>query len=219
MYDYNYQFGSSYYTPQVSYIGDTYDPNTRRNRRRTVSPPRAALFIERWAARPFYGRRDVVSDFQAKHAPGSGNSRLVRASSYPAGGIGPQEVEEVYASVRGRSMSRARSATRETSVFRGQSVARARSETRARSVSEARTIREGSSCCYVYDDYSPLSDAEWERILKTASKEERERSIFQMRMGLENPRDLPKKTMMQTTVGLGFYQNSLYGNFTWDPAR
>jgi len=233
MYDYNYQFASSYYRPQVNYIGETFDANTRRNRRKTVSPPRARTFVERWAAEPFYGRHETISEFQAKHAPGMAGSRLVRASSYPAGGIkdGGEQEEDGYQMLkfRGSSMSRARSATRETSVFaRGQSVvrcaSRARSETRARSVfqgqennDDSRSVRENS--CYHYDEFTPLSDAEWERLLKYASKEERERSIFQLRMGLENPRDLPKKSMMQTTVGLGFYQNSLYGNFTWDPAR
>lgn len=160
---------------------------------------------------------------------------MARASSIPAdiNSYTDHEFGGDNRSVRGRSVSRARSMVREQSVYRGASVAttRARSMTRARSASRAASVFEGDyedgrnargrSQSY-YDDagyyFDPLSDQEWERVLKSASKEEREKSIFQMRMSLENPRDLPKKKMMSTTVGHGIYQNSLYGTLTWDPA-
>jgi hypothetical protein len=237
MYDYNYQYGTSYYKPQVFYIGEAIDPTTRRTRRRTMSPPGARTFSERWAANPFYGRYEPISEYYYKPAPILSASRFARASSIPA------DLGDYY-SEPGRAYSRARSMTREASVARGQSIvtntresrarsmtraqsvartSRARSMTRARSVideefEDAGSYRGGS----VYGDYDnegyyydPLSDAEWERLLKVASKEERERSIFQMRMSLENPRELARKKMMQTTVGPGIYQSSLYGTETW----
>jgi hypothetical protein len=229
MYDYNYEYASSYYRPQVKYIGETVDAQTRRSRRATVSPPGARTFQERWAANPFYGRYEPISEYQF--------SRKGRASSVPDLNQVPAEYEAAAnyglssRNVRGRSMTRAASVAREQSVFQreqsvGRSVTRARSMTRARSVSRARSVfdednrsvRGGSVVSYYDDDgynYDPLSDQEWERILKNASRDERERSIFQLRMSLENPRELPKKKSMQTTVGHGFYQSSLYGTYTW----
>jgi len=226
MYDYNYEYGTSYYKPQVKYIGETMDPQTRRSRRTTVSPPGARTFQERWAADPFYGKYEPVSDYEF--------SRRGRATSVPDLNEVPEEYVAAASSSyrRGRSVTRARSVAREESVYRGESVARSvtrgRSVTRARSMSRARSVfdednrsvRGGSVVSYYDDDgvyFNPLSDEEWERILKNASREERERSIFQLRMSLENPRELPKKTMMQTTLRHGMYQNSLYGTFTWDP--
>jgi hypothetical protein len=236
MYDYNYEYGRSYYKPQVNYIGETIDSQTRRSRRRTMSPPRARTFSERWAANPFYGRYEPISEFTPRIY---GVNPLLRASSIPADFYSDVDYAPAPADYRGRSVSRfsrARSATREASTFRGESVARtvrARSTARARSMSRAQSVYEGDyddnrsatrgrsvsnydDCGYYFD---PLSDAEWNRVLKSCSKEEREKSIFQMRMSLENPRDLPRKQMMQTTVGPGMYQSSLYGTVTWASGR
>jgi len=78
MYTYNYEFGESYYRPQVRYVSSSrYSSGSSssassfnssasyiaaeksRNfsaRRRAISPPKAMSFIERWTAEPFYGR-------------------------------------------------------------------------------------------------------------------------------------------------------------------
>lgn len=69
MYDYNYEYGESYYRNQVQYMSSaslsslsssssSYTDSRRayQARRRALSPPRAKSFIERWAADPFYGR-------------------------------------------------------------------------------------------------------------------------------------------------------------------
>src|ERR1700679_4110245 len=72
MYSYNYEYGESYYRPQVRYISTSkYSSSSEYNsssttsveakreyvaRRKATSTPRALSYIERWAQEPFYGR-------------------------------------------------------------------------------------------------------------------------------------------------------------------
>jgi len=80
MYEYNYEYGESYYRNQVKYISTSRyasetnsEMDTRKAyllRRRAAPPPRAMSFIERWSDEPFYG-----VDY------GYGLSRSVRAES------------------------------------------------------------------------------------------------------------------------------------------
>jgi len=65
MYEYNYEYGESYYRNQVKYISTSRyssesnsEMDTRKaylQRRRAAPPPRAMSFIERWSDEPFYG--------------------------------------------------------------------------------------------------------------------------------------------------------------------
>jgi len=91
MYEYNYEYGESYYRNQVQYVStssvasDTASYIDSRRaylaRRAGAPPPRAKSFIERWAADPFYGRGFTSSSSAANARSSRSTSRAVSASS------------------------------------------------------------------------------------------------------------------------------------------
>jgi len=125
-YEYNYEYGESYYRPLVKYIStsrassysassSSCSVDSRRmrfeRRRRAASPPGALSFIERWSYEPFYGygigfrsrqslERTSTANFQSSLSSSTESaiaaSRAVRA----------QSVIDSSRSIRARSASR-----------------------------------------------------------------------------------------------------------------
>jgi len=79
---------------------------------------------------------------------------------------------------------------------------------RARSVSTTRPVDE-EEVQWEWD-----RDREFDELARLANREERERSVYSLRMSLDPD---PRKTHMTTTLSHGCYTNSLYGTETWDP--
>jgi len=96
MYSYNFEYGESYYRPQVRYMSTTkyktsseidYSSNfsqvdvrkAYQERRHAMAPPRAQSFIERWSAEPFYGRGFTARDYTSSS---SSSSRDVQSRRY-----------------------------------------------------------------------------------------------------------------------------------------
>jgi len=232
MYQYNYEVAESYYKPQVKYI------ETGGTARRRFGPPGAQTFMERWAADPFYGRTESLGELC--------NRGLIRASSLPrllnGGDYFVRDVRNAAEDIR-QSRSRCRSVSRERSVVAEESSrnirARSRSISRSRSPSPPglryassanlnderviRRSRERSLARWPQDIDSYIED-QWiknrdlDDLVQMARREERESSIFNMRQALDDPRTAALRKPMKTTVGLGFYANSLYGTEVWAPS-
>ncbi|ODM99574.1 hypothetical protein Ocin01_07105 [Orchesella cincta] len=209
MYDYNYQVAEAYYKPQVRYIGPASDNVSRRARRRTASPPGARTFLERWAADPFYGRtRDVSVEAESLLRAQNRASSMVRASSNPDLSQWA-EYDEIERQRNIRSTtSRARSVVSYEGDYAGDYndyVNLRRS--RARSVSTTRPV-DDLEVQWEWD-----RDGDFDELVRRAKRDEREKSVFSMRMAL----DIGKRVPMTTTLSHGCYTNSLYGTETWDP--
>jgi len=225
MYHYNHQVAESYYKPQMKYL-------QTGNARRNDGPPGAQTFMERWAADPFYGRTESIAQLA--------NRGLIRASSVPQlydeGNYFVKDVQNEAENIR-ESRSRCRSISRERTTRVEESVSRdVRARSRSRSPSRCpssyydsdptvqRRVRARSvSRCRSNEDFDMYVEEEWQRnreldqLIRMASREERESSVFNIRQSLEDPRALAKMVPMKTTVGLGFYANNLYGKHVWAP--
>jgi len=163
MYNYNYCFGESYYRPQVQYmstskvaseINSSYSSNVSassassydssssrsyRSRRRSVSPPRAMTFIERWTSQPFY-------DYGfSSHRSSSAARNVSSSSSLDIESSSLRRAESRERALSQSRTTRAQSIERESSELRStraQSIERASSELRStRASSELRSRR------------------------------------------------------------------------------
>jgi len=97
MYSYNFEYGESYYRPQVRYMSTTkykasseidYSSNyshvdvrkAYQERRHAMAPPRAQSFIERWSAEPFYGRGFSSSRYSSSRDYSAQSSRRMESA-------------------------------------------------------------------------------------------------------------------------------------------
>jgi len=132
MYDYNFEYGESYYQPQVRYLASISSTSTAvssetssssyrasarstsrtsRTLRARSTPPPAQSFIERWTSDPFYGRYGPAPSWR-RHLEASSSSasasRSVRASSEERSSLLEQESSSVQASRMVRASSESR---------------------------------------------------------------------------------------------------------------
>ncbi|CAL8125888.1 unnamed protein product [Orchesella dallaii] len=148
-YEYNYEYGESYYRPLVRYIStssaltqssssvSSVQVETKRQRSerrsRAASPPGALSFIERWTNEPFYGygigfRSKVASSSSAQSSLESSSSTRI-AAEYQSRSLQTRQ---------SRAASVAASELRQTRQSRAASVTASElRQTRARSVEAA----------------------------------------------------------------------------------
>jgi len=218
-YHYNHQVAESYYKPQVRYITDV----TEKSRRNMVPPPGAQTFMERWTADPFYGKVDGVIHKRSRAA-----SEPVDYYPYPEEDTSITPVQAIREQRRAESLSRERfvdTTSREECIAKAVGAATGsyndyynlrQLESRLRSRSRSYL---DDDLDYYYQHEELARNRDLQDLLRMTDREEREASIFNLRQALENPIELPKKSPMRTTVGPGFYSNTLYGTEVWNPSE
>jgi len=149
-YQYNFEYGESYYRPLVQYIStsrassssvtsssSSYGYETSRmkmeRRRRAASPPGALSFIERWAHEPFYGygigfRSRLSSDrsYSSAFQSSSSSQRAQESSrSLRAQSVAAMQSSSSLRAVRAQSVAAMQSSSSDIRSQRAQSVAAA----------------------------------------------------------------------------------------------
>jgi len=170
MYDYNYEYGESYYRNQVRYVStskysseSSSSVDTRRAylaRRRAQSPPRAKSFIERWAEEPFYGRgfSRARSEVRASAASNYASDSLlsqIRSTRESSAAVQKQSqsIQEQIRQRRARSVEAIAAAANDAYYASDDCLMRSNA-LNARSSSVARSVRAQSVAAELDSSYS-----------------------------------------------------------------
>lgn len=167
MYDYNYEYGESYYRNQVRYLStskvssnSSYTDSRRAYlaRRSAEAPPRAKSFIERWAEEPFYGRgfSRARSEIRASAASNYASDNLlsqIRSTRESSAAVQKmsQNIQEQMRERRARSVEAISAAANDAYYASDDCLMRS---TALRSSSVARSVRAQSVAAEIDSSYS-----------------------------------------------------------------
>jgi len=181
MYTYNYEFGESYYRPQVRYVSSSrYSSGSSsssssfnssasyiaaeksRNfsaRRRAISPPKAQSFIERWTAEPFYGRGFIGRRSSSLAREESSQRESSVAAAYRSARSVESSQRESSAYQATRAESRERDMSSQYRSTRAESSEREASEYRSSEMRSRRAQSEYSRSSAIADTSNYASES------------------------------------------------------------